>query len=298
MTTVRESLELFLGHLAVDPRSSPNTLAAYRNDLSQFLSFLSGQGSPGSPDLAEMGVDSIGPPSLAAFVLYLRERGYSQATIARRVAALRSFFAHVTTAGLREGNPAASLKGPAVSRPTPRGINASDVRTLLDRGCSGETPEALRDRAMFTLLYQSGMRVSEMVGLDLPDLDLRMRTVRCRGRQGRERSIPLAQGAVEPLNTYLTQGRPSLERIGAEQALFLNQRGHRLTRQGFWLILKGRARQSGLQAALSPHTLRHSFALEQVDSGAALRDLKELLGHANLSSTQVYASSRRQPIRP
>lgn len=290
MDGLAKGVELFLEYLARDRSSATNTLAAYHNDLSQFEGFVRGR-ADSSGDGA--GLESLGLEALTAFVFFLREKGYSQATVARKIAAVKSFFKYAHKAGLVPRNPALSVGSPRVSRSAPRGLRTGDVRVLLEVGCAGEGPEAIRDRAMLTLLYHSGMRVSEMVALDVEDIDLAQGSVRCRGRAGRVRSLPLSTEARKVLEEYLSQGRPLLERAHSGRALVLNQRGARLTRQGFWLILKTRARGADLQGPVSPYTLRHAFAFDKLDHGTALRELQELLGHVNLASTQVYALGTR-----
>jgi integrase/recombinase XerD len=232
----------------------------------------------------------LGSEVLTAYVLGLREKGYSAATVARKVAAVKSFFAFATLSGLVRDNVAASLGSPRVARRAPQGVDAEDVQRLLEVGCAGETAESLRDRAMFTLLYHSGMRVSEMVGLDANDVEIEQAMVRCRGARGTPRRIPLTAEAGIALDEYLTRGRAAVARSRGSEALFLNRRGARLTRQGFWLIMKTRAQSCGLRDRFTPHALRHSFALRRVHEGTALKDLKDLLG-VNLSATQVYTRS-------
>lgn len=285
------AVQQFLRHLAEERRSAPNTLAAYRNDLSQFLAFVNAHrvvpGNMAPPLL----VGGLRPEAVSSFIFSLRDRGYAPATIARRIAAVRSFFAYAESSGLLTGNPAARLAAPRVARPSPRAISPSDVQTLIEVGCSGEKPGALRNRAMLTLLQHTGLRVSELVALDVGDADLSTGSIRATGRTGRSRSIPLTEAPRETLRGYLLSGRPALDRGNGGMALFLNNRGARLTRQGFWLIIRTGARRSGVKEPVSPHALRNSFAFEQLEGGTALRKLKELLGHVSLATTRVYTRS-------
>lgn len=294
--TIPDVVRLFLRHMEEDRGGAANTLAAYGNDLSQFSVFLAGYQYPSadgdrSRQLAELGIEV-----LTSYVLGLREKGYSPATVARKVAAVKSFFAFAARRGLIRDNLAASLGSPRVARRVPQGASPEDIARLLEVGCAGETPEHLRDRAMFTLLYHSGMRVSEVVGLNSADVDLESALVRVRGARGGGRDIPLTSEAMKRVQDYLARGRPGLERAGAGTALFLNRRGARLSRQGFWLIMKTRAQACGLHERMTPHALRHSFALRRLHEGTAPSDLKDLLG-VNLSATNVYTRSRGEPRR-
>ena len=293
-----ETIDDFLRHLANQRRAAPNTVSAYHNDLTQFREYLVSSEPAGGNGHA--GLEDVDPGTVAGFVLYLRTRGYSQATIARKVAAVKSFFRYAAEAGLIGRNPALDLDSPQVQRATPQAAQPSDVAALLDAAGARETPDDLRNRAMITLLYHSGMRVGEVVALDIDDLNLEGGVVRCRGRGGRIRSIPLASQACDALHGYLGDGRPYLARGEGEEsrALFLNHRGTRLTRQGFWLIMKDRARQAGIESPITPHSLRHSFALHHLGSGTALRALKDLLGHVNISTTQIYAHANARGRAP
>lgn len=306
-----EYIELFLEHMVKHRSITANTVAAYRNDLRQFGEILvdSRVDSDPLPDpppqgerVREAGVElrRLDSGDVAGFVLNLRERGYAEATVARKMAAVKSFFHFAVQKGVVANNPAAVLDCPRVPRSVPQAIDPADMQRLLDIGCSGNMADDLRDRAMLTLLYHSGMRVSELVALNVDDVDLDASTVRCRGRAGRIRSIPLDEPAKKTLRGYMADGRPVLIRAEGEDAaaLFLNHRGTRLTRQGFWLIMKECARRAGILQPITPHTLRHSFALHHLGSGTTLRDLKELLGHVNISTTQIYTLAHREARSP
>jgi integrase/recombinase XerD len=292
---ISESVDLFLHYMANQRRVAPNTVAAYHNDLRQFADYLRAQN--GYPNLTadEPTLRQLDAASVAGFVLCLREKGYAQATIARKIAAVKSFFQYAAESGLVSTNPASALDSPRVRRAAPHAVSADEVTALIEDGCAGDMPDDLRNRAMLTLLYHSGMRVSEVVALDLQDVDLERGFIRCRGRGNRVRAIPLAEPALVALRCYLGDGRPFLLRGEGDEteALFLNHRGTRLTRQGFWLIMKDRARQAGVSTPMTPHTLRHSFAMHHLGNGTALRDLKELLGHVNISTTQIYTLADR-----
>jgi integrase/recombinase XerD len=304
-----QRIEEFLSHLAVEKSFSGNTLAAYRNDLTQFAAYLSGL-EVGSPAAARLGAarratlwDAVDRESILEFLLFLRERSYATSTVARKIAAVKSFFHWLTSERLVTHDPTVDLESPRVSKYLPQAISVDNVEMLLLQPTLGVTPEALRDRAMLEALYATGMRVSELVALNCEDVlfagaarapDARglaagAITIRCRGKGAKERTIPLdVPAARAALEDYLEHGRPRLagEHDDAD-ALFLNHRGQRLTRQGFWLILKAYARSAGVED-VTPHTLRHSFAAHKLRNGAGLREVQHLLGHASISTTQIY----------
>jgi integrase/recombinase XerD len=228
---------------------------------------------------------------LTNYLLFLRSRNYASSTVARKMAAIKSFFNFLVAEGQLRGDPGARMTAPRVDKYTPRSISPSEVERLLqqpaiDGGSAARRPEAARDRAMLETLYATGMRVSELVALDCEDVNLLERRMRCAGRTTRERLLPLRESAVEAVDHYLFQARPRLV-LRDESALFLNHRGNRLTRQGFWLILKSYATKADI-ADLTPHTLRHTFATHALGRGADLREVQQLLGHVSISTTQIY----------
>lgn len=277
---MQEQLEDFLDYLAVERGLSMHTVAAYRTDLDQLVEFLSDRGL--------QVWSSITRDDLIAFILFLKEKRYATSTVARRTAALKSFFSFLTTEGSIPADPTQNLDSPKVDRYIPKAISVHQVDELLELPLSSGGSEGIRDKAMLELLYATGMRVSEMVALNLNDLDMEGARVRCLGKGNKERLLPIGESALTAIEEYLDIGRPQLARNSPEQeqALFLNHRGNRLTRQGFWLILKGYAEQIGLDD-LTPHTLRHSFATHMLNNGADLRSVQELLGHASISTTQI-----------
>lgn len=283
-------IDAFFEYLATEKGASPHTIAAYRNDLTHLLEFLTGQ---------ERITDwrQVTLPVLTRFVLWLMEKGYTTATLARRVAAVKSFLQFLVREGVIEASPAAELGSPKPGRRLPKALTVEEVERLLGAVGGGQTAEALRDRALLEVLYASGMRVSEVVGLNLQDLNLREGVVRCRGKGNRERVIPLHPTAVQALQAYLERGRPRLAPDLRQQAVFVNHQGERLTRQGLWLIVKGYARKAGLPPSVTPHVLRHSFATHLLQGGASLRHVQELLGHANIATTQIYTHLTNQYLR-
>lgn len=271
----------FLAYMADERNMSANTTAAYRTDLDQLCSFLQDRGIERWAD--------VDAEAMMAFVLNLKEKKYANSTVARRLAAVKSFFAFLRERNLISLDPAEHLDAPRVDRFPPRAISQHQVDELLELPLQNGTPEGLRDKAMLEVLYATGMRVSELVALNVDDVAFDAKTVRCLGRQGRERTVPLSDPAVTALEEYLDIARPQLTRQtnSDDEALFLNHRGKRLTRQGFWLILKSYAEQVGMHD-LTPHMLRHSFAAHQLRSGVDLRELQERLGHASIATTQIY----------
>ena len=294
-----QQIESFLTFLAEERRLSVNTLSAYRNDLRQFDAHLaSGDGRSANGAAEEDHLRSATRDEVIAFFLTLRENGYSPATIARKMAAIKSLYLFLQRQGAIADNPAASLGSPEVKKPLPRAISAEDIDRLLRQAGKRSSPEGLRDAAMLQLLCSTGMRVTELVSLDLDDVDLERGCLFCTGRQSRRRQLPLDERAVAALDRYLLEGRPRLVRgDGEAEAIFLNHRGRRLTRQGFWLIMKAMAREAGITAEVTPHTLRHSFAAHRLKDGLELGRLRELLGHANISTTQIYTQVRFDSTR-
>ncbi len=296
---MNDRIEAFLAHVVSERGLAANTVSAYRNDLAQFADFLAAEAArAGSGSSIPLGM--VDRERLAGYFLWLHERGYAPATVARKVAALKSFFHYLWRAGEVAADPTAGLDAPEVKKAPPRAISAADVNALVEQAQRKETPEAFRDTAMLRLLYATGMRVSELVMLGTADVNLADGTVRVVGRGGRERVLPLDPVTTAAVRTYTLRAWPSLTRRDPTQtALFLNHRGQRLTRQGFWLIMKELVRESGLPIEVTPHTLRHSFATHKVDGGLALEQLRRLLGHASISTTQIYAqAARAQTVQP
>ncbi len=277
---MREKLEAFLTSLIQERGYSENTLAAYRNDLSQFMNFLLSHAS----DWGEVTCDLI-----TSYILSMKEREYASSTVARKVAAIKSFFHHLVATGTVTDDPTAMLDSPKVKKRLPRTISATDAERLLAEPARFSTPKAVRDHALLELLYATGIRVTEAVSLDIEDLSLPSATVRVRrNKEGQERVLPLYDRTTKALELYLQKGRLQLVRDSEEQALFLNHRGQRLTRQGLWLIIKDYVEKTGIDAEVTPHTLRHSFATHMLKEGANLHEIQKLLGHANISTTQIY----------
>jgi integrase/recombinase XerD len=274
-------VESFLALLAA--HRSPRTVDAYRRDLADLAYHVGG--TPAAATAQQ----------LAAWTSELRARGLAAATIGRRIAAARTFYRHLVLLGLRRDNPAAELDAPRRRRRLPRTISPAEVERLID-AAGGVTPRALRDRALVELLYGAGLRVSEAVGLDRGRIDLEARLVRPVGKGGKERIVPLGRAATEAIARYLSRGRPYLDRRHRPE-LFLNAQGGPLTRAGAFLVLRRLAAKAGLDPErVHPHLLRHSFATHLLEGGADLRSVQEMLGHADLATTELYThvSDRRR----
>jgi integrase/recombinase XerD len=271
----------FLALLAA--RRAPRTVEAYRRDLAHLRLFLGASPATATPD------------DLERYLAELRAAGLSPATIARRAAAIRSFFRHQQLLGTRTDNPAADLDLPRRHRKLPRTLSPGEAERLID-AAAGTGPRDFRDRALVELLYGAGLRVSEAVGLEKGGVDLEGRLVRCVGKGDKERIVPIGRPAADSLRRYLARGRPYLDRRHRPE-LFLNAQGGALTRAGAFLILRRLAATAGLEAGrVHPHLLRHSFATHLLEGGADLRSVQEMLGHADLATTELYThvSDRRR----
>jgi len=288
-----ESLLLeFLAYLELERGLSRNTLNAYRTDLLQFGSYL------GERTIDPLEMDAAG---MAEYVADLTEgeaegRRLAAATVHRKTAALRSFFKHLRREELISNDPTAGLATPRRSRKLPNVLNQAEVTRLLATP-AGDSPQDYRDRAILEVMYACGLRASEVIGLEMTDIDLDEGMLRARGKGNKERIVPLGRQAISALFGYLRSGRPRLAGDRPERALFLNFRGKRLTRQGLYKIVQGHARAAGLEGRMSPHTLRHSFATHLLAGGCDLRAVQEMLGHADVATTQMYTHLTGQQLR-
>jgi integrase/recombinase XerD len=274
-------VEGFLALLATS--RAPKTVEAYRRDLTALGAWL------------DRPIGQVTTEQLEGYLAELRAAGLSPATIGRRVAAVRSFFRHQTLLGARADNPAAEIELPRRRRTLPRTLSPAEAERLVE-AANGTSPRALRDRALVELLYGAGLRVSEAVGLDKSSVDLDGRLVRCIGKGSKERIVPVGRQAVTALRRYLSRGRPFLDSRHRPE-LFLNAKGGALTRAGAFLILRQLAERAGLEPErVHPHLLRHSFATHLLEGGADLRSVQEMLGHADLATTELYThvSDRRR----
>jgi integrase/recombinase XerD len=291
---VTSQLQRFLDHLAVERGLAGNTIAAYRRDLSRYATFLSARGVRDAR--------RVDDATVAAFVSALSAsthgagKPYRATSVVRALSSIRSFHTFLMREGGGGRNPAAAVVRPRLPRTLPRPISVGEVDKLLDSP-DERTPAGLRDRAVLETLYGAGLRVSELVGLDVDDVDVSEGNVRVFGKGSKERDVPLGRYARDAVSAYLTRGRPALATARSRAALFLNQRGGRLTRQGCAKVLATHVRRAGIGKRVTPHTLRHSFATHLLDGGADVRVVQELLGHASVATTQVYTLVTREHLR-
>ncbi len=283
---MRQQIDQFLDYLVSDKDCTVNTTAAYRNDLTQFIHFLESYSAPDKKQVASW--RDLDSNVLQNYLLYLKGREYASSTVARKFAAVKSFCQYLYNTGEVDSDPTVGLESPKVQKSLPRTIDPDEIERLLNAPTRNKSPKSLRDKALMETLYATGMRVTELVSLDVGDVDLKKKTVVCGASTRRSRVAPIYDKAVRALGVYLDRGRPQLLIDPDEKALFLNHRGQRLTRQGLWLIIKRYVSEAGIEGSVTPHTLRHSFAAHMLDSGADLKEVQERLGHANLSTTQVY----------
>ncbi len=270
-----------------------NTIMAYRNDLSQLCNYLQSEGVEQWSQVTR--------EQIAAYLLQMREgRAYRPTTVARKLAALKSFFRYLHTKELIASDPVEKLEAPRIQKDLPQVLSPEQINHLFAQ-VDQTTPAGLRDFAMLHILYSTGMRASEIVSLNLDDFDASSATITCLAHEEQtkpERVLPLSSVALAAVLEYLERARPCLARPAKEQrALFLNHHGERLTRQGFWLIIKSYARQAGI-TDITPHMVRHSFALLMLKGGMELRSIQALLGHAHISTTQVYSQLAHPPLPP
>ena len=272
-------IDAFLRYLTQDKGYSQNTLVAYRNDLTQMAAFIDGEEAKG--------IITSDDGLLKSYLLKLREKRYSVATTARKVASAKSFFRFMVDSGRMKADPARSLPSPQVAKHSLKFLSPSEYQQLLAEAEKLSTPEAKRDVVMLELLYATGLRISELVALNVSNIDIEQGYVRIDSK----RQIPFERRVRQILGSFLRGDRLDLLYDEGEQALFLNRRGKRLTRQGFWQIIKGYASRAGLGDKVTPQTLRHSFARRKLQNGVELGQLQQLLGHAYISSTRIYKQS-------
>ena len=313
---MRDAVESYLNHLVVEKGFSSNTLDAYKNDLGQFIEFTKTRWN-GATETND-GWQKVDLELLTDYISDLRaKKSYRETTTARKVAALKSFFNFLVEEEIVESDPTEFLTAPRIGRALPKFLSEDEVRTLLDQAAKEETPEGLRDRTMLELLYATGLRVTELINLDMEDVNLQEGYVRCKGKGSKERIAYLYPRAVDVLKEYVEYDRPKLLGAGKSaaengaakngtngktkasevKALFVNQRKDRLTRQWVWTVLKNCAKTAGLSKPITPHVLRHSFATHMLQGGASLRHVQELLGHSSITTTQVYTHVTNDHIR-
>ncbi|HHV29151.1 site-specific tyrosine recombinase XerD [Acetivibrio mesophilus] len=277
----------FLDFLKNDKRLSLNTLQSYKRDIEQYITYLK--------DMKIQIIANTNKTTVIAYLLHLQKKGRATSTISRNLASIRSFYQYLTKKGIISQDPTENLESPKVEKKLPQILSTKEVELLLDQPKCDDL-KGYRDKAMLELLYATGIRVSELISLDLSDVNLEMQFIRC-NKGSRERIIPIGSLSVSALSEYLSKSRNLLIQRADETALFVNVNGKRLTRQGFWKIIKQYKNQAKISKDITPHTLRHSFAAHLLENGADLRSIQEMLGHSDISSTQVYAQLAKNRIK-
>ena len=278
---MKDQVQDFIHYLIVERGLAKNTIDSYERDLKKYSQYLE--------HVEQLNhLNAVTRAHIVSFLKHLTDQQKSSKTIDRHIASIRSFHQFLLREKVTEQDPSVHIETPQLERKLPKVLNAEEVEALLSV-FDTSTPFGLRDKAMLELLYATGMRVSELVNLNIEDAHLTMGFVRCFGKGSKERIVPLGRMATEAIEAYLAQARPVLtKKQQGEHALFVNHHGKRLTRQGFWKILKGLAKDARIEKELTPHTLRHSFATHLLENGADLRAVQEMLGHADISTTQIY----------
>ncbi|MYL48390.1 site-specific tyrosine recombinase XerD [Halobacillus litoralis] len=276
---MQHALEDFFHYLTVERGLSPNTIQSYKRDLSQYDRFL-------QQELGVKSWDEMTRSHIMKYLHHLNDQGRSSATIARLLSSIRLFHQFLIREKVTEQDPSLHIETPKKERKLPKVLSSDDVDKLLN--IHAKDPLSARNKAMFEMLYATGLRVTELVSLKVTDLHLTMGFVRCLGKGSKERIIPLGDMAKDAVENYLQIGRDALVKQKQTEELFVNHHGNALSRQGFWKVLKAVAREMGVNKELTPHTLRHSFATHLLENGADLRAVQEMLGHADISTTQIY----------
>ena len=276
----------FLAYLQVEKGLSENTILAYGSDITDLYGYLAGRCL----------VTEVNHTLLSGYLLFLKETGLAPATIARKLASIKAFYSYLTLEKVMCENPTDLLSSFRQGRSLPEVLSVEEVDRLLTQP-RGVSPGALRDRAMLELLYAAGLRVSELITLERDNLNLSLGYVRCIGKGERERIVPVGKKAISALTSYLRSGYPQLRASGATKVIFLNVRGKGISRQAVWQIIKKYASKAGIHKDVSPHTLRHSFATHLLDNGADLRVVQELLGHVDITTTQIYTHLSNRRLR-
>jgi len=279
---MRQEIEAFLNYLSAEKGFSENTIAAYKNDLYQLEDFIQDLGK-------KQRWPEVDRQLILSYLLNLKTRGYAPATIARKTASVKSLFKFLAAKAVVTNVPTENLGSPRVKKSLPRPLTVAQVKELLKQPDKYSTPGAMRDKAMLEFLYASGLRVSELVSLNLEDMNLKDDCVTCLIKSSKVRTITIRRDSVPSLKKYLDEAYPQLASQKEVKALFLNRLGDRLTRQGFWQILRNYAREAKLNVVVTPRTLRHSFAAHTLSQGTGIHAVQQSMGHANISTTQAYA---------
>lgn len=280
-------VQKFINFLERDKRLSLNTLQSYKRDIEQYLTYLL--------EINMSSISNTNKATIIAYLLHLQKKGRATSTISRNLASIRSFYQYITKNKIIEHDPTIELESPKVQKKLPQILSTQEVELLLEQPKCVDL-KGYRDKAMLELLYATGIRVSELISLNVSDINLDMGFIRC-NKGTRERMIPIGSIAITALKEYLNKARGLMIQDSDEKALFVNVNGRRLTRQGFWKIIKQYKNQAKISKDITPHTLRHSFAAHLLENGADLRSIQEMLGHSDISSTQIYAQMAKNKIK-
>ncbi len=286
---MQKDLQSFIRHLTDERGLSSNTLESYKRDLAQYIDFLHSQ------NIRSM--RETGKTQIAGYLSRLRQHGRATATLSRTLVSIRAFYRFMVKERRLDTDPTLYVEAPKLEKKHPKVLSIKEVELLLDAPLT-ETANGMRDKAMLEMLYATGIRVTELIMLDVEHVNLSMGFIRCIGKGAKERIIPISRIAGEWLNTYITCMRPVLlKKSRDEPALFISHLGTRITRQGFWKIMKRYAVESSISQEITPHTIRHSFAAHLLENGADLRSVQEMLGHADISSTQMYTQVTKSKMK-
>ncbi|WP_094546618.1 site-specific tyrosine recombinase XerD [Petroclostridium xylanilyticum] len=280
-------VQKFVDFLENEKGLSDNTLQSYRRDVQQYISYLK--------EMNISNIAGVNKTAVITYLLYLQKKGRATSTISRNLASIRSFYQYLNKINIVEQDPTQNLESPKVEKKLPQILSTQEVELLLEQPKCVDL-KGYRDKAMLELLYATGIRVSELIYLDLEDINLEMGFIKC-NKGNKERIIPLGTIAVSALEDYINKARPMMIQNPNEKALFVNCNGRRLTRQGFWKIIKLYKNQAKINKEITPHTLRHSFAAHLLENGADLKSIQEMLGHSDISSTQIYAQLTKNKIK-
>lgn len=284
---MEKTLEGFITYLHNVKKKSENTVLSYNRDLAKFLKYLRAN--------KITSFDKVEDKDLEKYIKELNDNGFKSATISRNIASLKAFFHYLNNEGVCSNDPTKSLKSPKIEKKIPEILTTDEVFALLEQP-AGDTPKEIRDKAMLELLYATGIRVSELISLEASDVNLQMSSIVCHDGS-KSRTIPYGKKAKDALARYLEGARDAIVDNKESTILFANCSGQKMSRQGFWKLIKHYAKKAGIEADITPHTLRHSFAAHLVENGADLRSVQEMLGHSDISTTQIYANMSHSHIR-
>jgi integrase/recombinase XerD len=285
---MNDLIQEFLNYITVERGLSRNTIDAYRRDLNQFAVYLAEQGL--------VAAAQVQAQTLVEYLLHLHRQELKAASVTRKLAAIRSFFQYAVRERHLKIDPSVTIDSLKTPQRLPKVLSEKEINRLLEQPGASK-PANLRDKAMLELMYATGVRVSELVSLKLNDINMDMGYIRCFGKGSKERIVPMGGSAVNALLDYLDRGRPKIIKRAAEETLFLNHHGRKMTRQGFWQIIQAAARRVGIEIVVTPHMLRHSFATHLLDHGADLRSVQEMLGHTDIATTQIYTHVTRTRLQ-